>query len=325
MNPGFLYILSNPTMPGLVKVGKTTRDPSDRVKELSAATGVPTPFLLVYYQPVHDCDNAEKWAHAELERRGYRPNSDREFFLAPVHEAVEILNAARSIVGSAEPSSMIVNDDNSSAIKEEGLGEELFQLGMSYLDGTDSLLANPSKALKLFVQASALGHAAAAYRAACVYRFGQDSIPPDLEKSLEFYRKALAGGWWNSLASIAEIFEEAGQAVAAEKHWVRFFDEAAEVYSSSDPDDRVAIVHLIGRCGFRYCRAASKGLIAPAVSPQRLAEFGDAIIQCHNDNIELETDAGFRKLYELSLSFLRSQISSSEGYANGANGGGFRA
>ena len=41
---GYVYVLINSSMPNLVKIGKTTKDPNERVKELSSATGVATPF-----------------------------------------------------------------------------------------------------------------------------------------------------------------------------------------------------------------------------------------------------------------------------------------
>lgn len=43
---GYLYLLVNPSMEGLVKIGKTQRDPKARAKELGS--GIPTPFLLVF-------------------------------------------------------------------------------------------------------------------------------------------------------------------------------------------------------------------------------------------------------------------------------------
>lgn len=45
---GYIYILYNQTANGFVKIGKTQRNPEDRSKELSSATGVPTPFTVVY-------------------------------------------------------------------------------------------------------------------------------------------------------------------------------------------------------------------------------------------------------------------------------------
>lgn len=47
-NHGYVYILSNPSMPGLLKIGMTRFDPTRRVQELSSATGVPTQFQLIY-------------------------------------------------------------------------------------------------------------------------------------------------------------------------------------------------------------------------------------------------------------------------------------
>ncbi len=43
---GYVYVLMNSSMRGLVKIGKTEREPEERAKELSASTGVPTPFMV---------------------------------------------------------------------------------------------------------------------------------------------------------------------------------------------------------------------------------------------------------------------------------------
>ena len=43
---GYVYILSNSGMPGLLKIGRTTRSVGDRVAELNSATGVPAPFAV---------------------------------------------------------------------------------------------------------------------------------------------------------------------------------------------------------------------------------------------------------------------------------------
>ncbi|PIY04238.1 MAG: hypothetical protein COZ20_06175 [Gallionellales bacterium CG_4_10_14_3_um_filter_54_96] len=45
---GYVYVLLNQSLPGCVKIGKTTRDTATRAAELSSATGVPTPFMVAY-------------------------------------------------------------------------------------------------------------------------------------------------------------------------------------------------------------------------------------------------------------------------------------
>lgn len=95
---GYLYLLVNPAMPGFVKVGRTGRDPSTRTSELSAATGVPTPFELVLDVFVSDCVEAERIVHEELTTRGYRVAGNREFFNAPLSEAAAWLMRMREIM-----------------------------------------------------------------------------------------------------------------------------------------------------------------------------------------------------------------------------------
>lgn len=83
--PGHVYILVNTSMPGLIKIGLTTRDPETRAKELSRSTGVPTPFEVAYSRWVPDCVEVEKAVHAELDQ--YRVGANREFFQMPVAQA----------------------------------------------------------------------------------------------------------------------------------------------------------------------------------------------------------------------------------------------
>lgn len=43
---GFIYVLSNPSMQGIYKIGMTVRSVEERVKELSRSTSIPTPFKI---------------------------------------------------------------------------------------------------------------------------------------------------------------------------------------------------------------------------------------------------------------------------------------
>lgn len=77
MSKGYVYILKNPSMPGLLKIGKTTRSVKQRCHELWQ-TGVPTPFEVVdeCYSP--NCHELERWMHEWLSK--WRVSPDREFF-----------------------------------------------------------------------------------------------------------------------------------------------------------------------------------------------------------------------------------------------------
>ncbi len=58
-----VYVLTNPAMPGLVKIGKTTQlEVKDRMKQLFS-TGVPVPFDCAFACQVKDAHEVEKALH----------------------------------------------------------------------------------------------------------------------------------------------------------------------------------------------------------------------------------------------------------------------
>ena len=63
---GYVYILSNPGMPKLLKIGQTSGSIQRRVDQLSAATGVPTPFVIEAYFVSQSPDVDEKKLHAAM-------------------------------------------------------------------------------------------------------------------------------------------------------------------------------------------------------------------------------------------------------------------
>ena len=87
MPSGYVYILSNAGMPGLLKIGLTERMPQARAKELQT-TGVPHPFQLEFSVSVPDCQAAERQVHKLLEQNGVRATGDREFFALSIDMAI---------------------------------------------------------------------------------------------------------------------------------------------------------------------------------------------------------------------------------------------
>tara|TARA_B100001093_G_C26740669_1_gene976509 strand:+ start:460 stop:1077 length:618 start_codon:yes stop_codon:yes gene_type:complete len=89
MTSQIVYALSNPAMPGLIKIGKTTQeDVSNRMSQLYS-TGVPVPFECIYAVQVDDCTKVEKALHIAF--GPYRINPNREFFKIEDEQAIAIL------------------------------------------------------------------------------------------------------------------------------------------------------------------------------------------------------------------------------------------
>jgi len=88
MVPGYVYILVNPSMPGLIKVGRTLRDSRMRARELSS-TGVPTRFQVAFELFAEHHETLEAMVHLEL--TDFRVNAAREFFRYPLDKAIALL------------------------------------------------------------------------------------------------------------------------------------------------------------------------------------------------------------------------------------------
>ncbi len=86
---GYVYILSNASMPGLVKIGRTSRSTARRKNELYQ-TGVPTPFTIEMEVLSPDCAALEADIHKELSQ--YRVNDQREFFELNLRDAKQMVS-----------------------------------------------------------------------------------------------------------------------------------------------------------------------------------------------------------------------------------------
>jgi hypothetical protein len=116
---GMVYVLTNPAMPGIVKIGLTTRGKIDgRLKELFK-TNVPVPFKCEFACQVDDCRKVESALHIAF--RPYR-FPQREFFKIEPDQAIAILRLLEKKDITAE----INQEINESTTKEErAAGEKL--------------------------------------------------------------------------------------------------------------------------------------------------------------------------------------------------------
>lgn len=102
--PSVVYVLTNPAMPGICKIGKTRQeDVGTRLSQLYT-TGVPVPFSLEYACQVDDCDAVEDALHTAFGPS--RVNPKREFFRIEPEQAIAILKLLNTAVdATAEASS----------------------------------------------------------------------------------------------------------------------------------------------------------------------------------------------------------------------------
>jgi len=88
MADGFIYVLKNPHMPSLVKIGYTERSPDVRAIELSNHTGVPGSFSVVKSWLIHDAAAYESRIFSALAAHRV---AGEHFQLSPA-EAIERIN-----------------------------------------------------------------------------------------------------------------------------------------------------------------------------------------------------------------------------------------
>jgi len=85
----WIYVLSNESMPDVVKIGYTKQTPEERAYQISSATGVATPFKVEYAFKCHEGEFLEAEIHRHLD--SCRVNTNREFFSIGIKEAKEII------------------------------------------------------------------------------------------------------------------------------------------------------------------------------------------------------------------------------------------
>src|SRR5260370_4137822 len=194
--------MNNVSSPGLVKVGKTSKDPQERAAELSRATGVPTPFVVAFKRLFRDATIAETFVHTFLEARGHRTASNREFFSTSLEDVVEAILKAPGAIGS--PSTTEANEipDNTSRPDRDSLdslnvGEpwnNLFEEARAYHYGLGDVLQDHGEALRLYKQAATLGATEAFRQLGQIYYKGEASVR-DPKQSLQCFKEGARRGY----------------------------------------------------------------------------------------------------------------------------------
>lgn len=121
----YLYVLTHPSLPGKVIVGRTLRGRDDGAAEMPASAGSPGHYTVAHAEPVTHGFAAEQLAHILLMEAGYRPDHTKARYTISVSEAIRIVGRAAleirqafppSFAGPGEPAwnSGISGDDSAS-------------------------------------------------------------------------------------------------------------------------------------------------------------------------------------------------------------------
>ena len=118
-----VYILTNQSMPGLIKIGRTESNVSQRMTELFN-TSLPLPFECYYAARVKDYALVEKSFHKAFD--DFRVNSSREFFRLDPYKAKVILELLAEEDVTPRENSALDPESNAALEKASKIGKFSF-------------------------------------------------------------------------------------------------------------------------------------------------------------------------------------------------------
>jgi len=229
MDPGFVYALINPSFPGLVKIGKTKKEPQERAKELSSVSGLPTSFEVAYELYVDDCSYAENYLHTLLEQRGYRIADNREFFKIPLKEIINLMLDTKKIIHARNSEGVFLSktvessEDSDSNSEENNPWYNILEQAHDYQYGDGDTIQDDKEALKLYQQAVRLGSADACFALGQLYESGINKYcEENLDEALEYYKEGVKLGAAYMLGYMGLVYKNQGNTENAKKCFKQF-------------------------------------------------------------------------------------------------------
>jgi len=222
---GYVYILINPSMSGMVKIGKTQNDPDERAKELSSATGIPTPFFVAYSSYFKNCDVAEVFVHTRLEKNRLADN--REFFRVSVQQAIEAVREAEATLGVVEPTATKDSISKEPVTKPLAPWKVIFRSANAHFYGIGDTIQDQNEALQLYMKAAKLGAISAYWKIGMMYLKnvdeGNSSI---LQKAKSTFSDGINAGNDLCWAGLADISFRENHFENWDKCWRKYFSSS---------------------------------------------------------------------------------------------------
>ena len=226
MTAGWIYVLVNSSMPGLVKVGKTTRNHAQRADELSSVTGIATPFVVAFDRHFQDCDQAETLVHSELARRGHRVAANREFFRSSSGDVIRVVLAIddKRFGAAGEPPAPTISGDLG---KQSNPWDAIHTDALFHYLGHGNYIQDNKIALRLFKEAAGLGSLSAYEHMATIHLENGDT-----ERAMDILQIGVEKGNYNCYIDMAEHYNVIGNQDNRRKCFDTFFEKRQQMLAS---------------------------------------------------------------------------------------------
>lgn len=306
-NVGFVYILINPSLSGLVKIGKTTRTPEERAKELSDATGIPTPFIVAFDEQFEDCDYAESFMHTLLENQGYRVAGNREFFNIPLKDAIRSLIEAKNAISTLPSSNAVAQAQPSNQEQTKEAWRDVLEQANAFMYGIGDTLEDEKQAEKLYKKAVKLGSSEAcvalAKMVAGTYVNDDDPyeelqyspLTKNMLMALDYLKEAVRLGDLECYGKMAFYYFKLDSFENAVKCWGKYFDfllsDSASVVHFREVDYNLA----------HYVRQVKSGNI-PNMYGKHIKDITDKSFEEVSNTVKQQMDERvYKRVYNLIL------------------------
>ena len=281
MEQGWVYVLLNSSLPGMAKVGRTSRAPPDRAAELSAASGVPTPFVVAFQQSFEDCCVAERQVHDELDRRGLRVMSNREFFHGSSSDIIRVVMDAAGTGGDGAPLAV----DRSIP--------SLLMAGDRFLYGIGDTLQDSGEAVRCYRLAASRGSLIAFERLGQIYTglYVRRNERASRRRALSPLKEGARRGNYYCYAEMGVLF-------AGERHTENFVKAWNMFFSGREDYPLAEIESGPERMAVACCRYISTSLelrMQPAHGGAMLPVAGDVVAVLLSEMALVRTDPPARQ------------------------------
>ncbi len=273
MEQGWIYVLVNSSIPGMVKVGRTVRAPTDRAAELSGVTGVATPFIVAYEQFFSDCYAAERYIHGDLEKRGWRVSTNREFFRGAPSEIIRVVLEAVDTLETSVASAARARDMQTASA--------LLDAGDRAWSGLGDAPQDTGEAIRCYKLAMTRGSSLACERLGEVFLQLHAHQPDRVSRrrAMGPLKEGARRGNAYCYTGMAWLFASEGNLDNFEKAFRLFFESARSELGGTGPvSDRYAMAccRYIGLCmdaGIEPSHRAELRVASDAIIPHLLAEL----------------------------------------------------